>query len=159
MWRRHLNLFKMRLYIGADHNGFKLKEKLKVFLHKYGCSVEDLGGTEYEPSDDYPIYAAAVGRHVVKDRGSFGILICGSGQGVCIAANKIKGVRAALCENIRDAKSSRNDDDCNVLCLQGSYLYFFKAKKLVRTFLETPFANEPRFVRRLNELKKLEKSC
>src|SRR3989338_10873440 len=101
----------MKVYIGADHAGFKLKEKLKLFLNKNNYSIFDLGASQLIKDDDYPKYASAVGKLVAKNKDSFGILICGSGHGVCIAANKVKGIRAVLCEHIKDTFYSRRDDD------------------------------------------------
>lgn len=147
----------MKIYIGADHRGFRLKEKLKSFLEKLDYSVIDLGNKKYDPKDDYPIYSAIVGKIVSKDKGSAGILICGSGQGVCIAANKIKGIRAALASNAKDAYLSRNDDDCNIVCLQGDYTSLDKAKKIVKKFLNTKFSEEERHIKRIEEIRKLEK--
>jgi len=144
----------MKVYIGADHAGFELKEKLKTYLNK-NYNLIDLGNTKYDKNDDYPKFASKVAKKVSKSK-SFGILICGSGQGVCIAANKIKGIRAVLAEHIKDSKMARLDDDANVLCLQGRLLSFNKAKKICDTFLQTEFTNFKRHLRRINEIKKLE---
>lgn len=146
----------MKVYLGADHGGFKLKEKLKSFLAK-DYKVVDLGAKKYVKTDDYPIYAAKVGRKVAKYKDSLGILICASGQGVCVAANKVKGVRAALAEHIKDAYTARNDDDCNIICLQGKCVSLDKAKKIVIKFLDTEFGKAKRYKRRVNEIKRLEK--
>ncbi|MBS3175175.1 RpiB/LacA/LacB family sugar-phosphate isomerase [Candidatus Woesearchaeota archaeon] len=147
---------KKRIYIGVDHAGFKLKEELKIYLSK-NYFVIDLGNKKLDINDDYPIYAAKVGKAVVKNKNSFGILICGSGQGVSIAANKIKGVRAALCETKRDARLARSDDDANILCLQGRYVKSANAKRIAKIFFGTKFKNNIRYKRRINEINKIEK--
>ena len=147
----------MKLYIGADHAGFDLKEKLKPTLKKMKYQVLDLGNTKFDKNDDYPIFAARVAKKVAKAKNSFGILICGSGQGVAIAANKIKGIRAALAEHIIDAENSRKDDDCNILCLQGRFTTFDKSKRIAKAFLKTKFKTETKYKRRVNEIKRLEK--
>ena len=144
-----------KIYLGADHAGFALKEKIKKWLTQKKISFVDLGDTTLKPKDDYPDYAVKVAKKVVKSK-SKGILICGSGQGVCIVANKIKGIRAALAEHIKDAYLARKDDDCNVLCLQGRGTNFNKAQKIVQTFLETNFSTISRYKRRINKIKKLE---
>ena len=144
-----------KIYLGADHAGFALKEKIKKWLTQKKISFVDLGDTTLKPKDDYPDYAVKVAKKVVKSK-SKGILICGSGQGVCIVANKIKGIRAALAEHIKDAYLARKDDDCNVLCLQGRGTNFNKVQKIVQTFLETNFSTISRYKRRINKIKKLE---
>ena len=143
----------MKIYVGADHAGYELKEKLKNYLYKKHTIV-DMGNLKYNKKDDYPKFAAKVGWAVSKSR-NFGILICGSGHGVCIAANKIKDVRAALCENTRDAKLARHDDDANILCLQGRYINYEDAKKISNTFLKTKFSQAKRYQRRVNQIKRL----
>src|SRR3989338_5792816 len=132
-----------KIYLGADHAGFALKEKIKKWLTQKKISFVDLGDTTLKPKDDYPDYAVKVAKKVVKSK-SKGILICGSGQGVCIVANKIKGIRAALAEHIKDAYLARKDDDCNLLCLPGRTMNIKTAQKVVKTFLETKFENIPR---------------
>ncbi len=129
----------MKIYIGADHAGFVLKEKLKPYLKRMKYQVIDVGNKKLDKNDDYPIFAARVAKKVAKDKNSFGVLICGSGQGVCIAANKVKGIRAALAEHMIDAEESRKDDNCNVVCLQGRFTTFDKSRKIVKTFLKTKF--------------------
>lgn len=149
---------EMKIYIGADHAGFSLKERLKPYLKKrLKYKVTDLGNKKLNKNDDYPIFAARVGKKVAKDKNSFGVLICGSGQGVCIAANKIKGIRAALAEHIEDSVLARKDDNCNVVCLQGRFISFNKARKIVKAFLKTKFKTEKKYKRRINEIKRLER--
>ncbi|MBS3123274.1 RpiB/LacA/LacB family sugar-phosphate isomerase [Candidatus Woesearchaeota archaeon] len=144
-----------KIYIGADHAGFELKEKLKNYLKKK-YNIIDLGNKKLEVNDDYPVFGRRVALKVAKDKKSLGILICGSGAGVCIAANKIKSIRAAVAEHIKDAFLARKDDDVNVLCLGGRNTKFQSAKKIVDKFLETKFEAVKKRIRRLNEIKKLE---
>src|SRR3989344_9415461 len=106
------------IYIGADHAGFKLKEKLKRYFDNWGIKYVDLGG-KGEEGDDYPDYAFKVAERVARDKNSKGILICGTGTGMVIAANKIKGVRAAVAYDNYSAKMAREHNDANVLCLRG----------------------------------------
>ena len=150
-------MIKIRVFIGADHAGFELKEKLKSYLTKIKYQVTDLGNKKYQKNDDYPIYGNKVAKAVIKNKNSRGILICGSGQGVCIVANKIKGIRAALAENVKDSYMARRDDDCNIICLQGRYTKLDTAKRIVKKFLETDFKAIKRYKRRVNEIKKIEK--
>ena len=143
------------LYIGSDHRGFKLKESIKQWLDHQKIAYEDQGDFVLNPQDDYPDYAEKVARAVVKHK-SMGILVCGSAQGVCIAANKIKGVRAVIPVNIKEARLARTDDDANIICLSGWFTSFHQATKLLERFLSTPFSNEARHIRRLNKIRKLE---
>lgn len=144
----------MKIYIGADHNGFFLRNDLIEYLKRAGYDVVDDGDIKLDPDDDFPIYARKVVDDVrgSDDKEARGILICGSGQGVCMVANRYKGVRAALGYDQEAARSSRNDDDANVLCLPARNLQKDVARVIVETFLNTPFANAPRFVRRINEM-------
>lgn len=146
-----------KIYLGADHAGFLLKEVLKPYLKKLGYTVVDCGNTILDRNDDYPLFGARVARRVARHPYSKGILICGSGQGVGIAANKIKGVRAAVAEHIIDAIQARADDNSNVLCLPGRLLKKEKAKKIVFTFLNTKFKTEQKYRRRLREITELER--
>src|SRR3989338_3105434 len=143
------------IYIGADHRGFELKEKIKKWFAKKKIPFKDLGDLKLKPTDDYPDYAAKVPKKVASG-GSLGILICGSAQGVCIAANKIKGIRAVAPFNLRESAMSRKDEDANIICLSGIFSTLMKAKKMIGLFLNTPFSGEARHVRRINKIKKLE---
>lgn len=144
-----------KIYIGGDHAGFKLKEKLKKWLVGKHVNVQDLGAFKLEKGDDYPDYAEKVARKVVKDK-SLGILICGSAQGVCIAANKIKGIRAVVPFSVKEAELSRQHEMANVICLSGWYFNPVKAQRLVWKFLRTPFSKDERHIRRINKIKALE---
>ncbi|HEX8182382.1 MAG TPA: RpiB/LacA/LacB family sugar-phosphate isomerase [Candidatus Saccharimonadales bacterium] len=147
----------MKIYIGADHNGFHLKKQLYDFLLRSGYDVIDAGDLQLDQNDDFPQFAgrAVTGLLADGDASSKGILICGSGQGMCMAANRFKGIRASLCWNLTEARSARNDDDSNVLCLSARSLDDAKAQAIMTTWLNTPFAGATRFKRRLQELDQL----
>lgn len=149
----------MRIVIGADHAGFSLKERLRADLEAAGHEVVDVGAHEYDKDDDYPDFSAAVGRAVTAGEGERGILICGSGVGACIAANKIKGVRACLCHDIYSATQGVEHDDMNVLCLGGLIVGEALARKLVAGFLQASFIGEGRFRRRLDKVLALEEDA
>ena len=144
-----------KIYLGADHAGFHLKEKIKAWMDKHAIAYEDLGNTAFNPDDDYPDYAEKVARAVVRNN-SLGILICGSAQGVCIAANKIKGARAAIPYSLKEARLAREHNDANIICLSGWFIHFHKATKIVEKFLTTPFSEAPRHRRRVEKIKRLE---
>lgn len=144
------------IYLGSDHRGFKLKEILKQHLISRGYQVRDVG-TNSEESVDYPIIAEQVGHKVVKDPNNRGVLLCGSGAGVCIAANKIDGVRAAEAWNVDIARAVRNDDNVNVLCLAADEIDPEDMKKITQVFLDTSFGGTERYKRRLKEINDIEK--
>mgnify|MGYP001570768901 FL=1 len=147
------------IYIGADHRGYELKEKLKAYLTELNIILEDLGAKELTPDDDYPDYALAVAQKVAEDpKNNRGILICGSGVGVDVAANKIKGIRSALCFDVKQAQASRNDDNANILSLPADFISESLAKEIVKTWLETPFSGSGHYVRRIEKIKKIEES-
>lgn len=146
----------MKLFIGSDHAGFKAKEKLKRFLNKKGIDFEDLGASIYEPLDDYTDFAIAVAEKVAKTKNSKGIIICGTGLGSSIVANKVKGIRAAVVYDKYTALKSRLDNDSNVLALRGRKCCFWKIKKIVNMWLETPFSGVERHKRRLQKIKSIE---
>ncbi len=141
----------MTIYIASDHGGFKLKEKIKNHLVKKGFEIKDFG-THSEDSVDYPIFAKKVSNAVTKDSNSKGILVCGTGIGMSIAANKIKGIRAALCWNEETARLSREHNDTNVLCFGQRILGEDLVLKIVDVWLNTKFTNEERYIRRLDML-------
>ncbi len=144
------------IYLGADHAGWHLKEELKKYLAELGEQYEDLGNQELDPQDDYPDFALLVAEKVVQSGGR-GILICGTGLGICLVANKIKGARGAVCWNDFTALQSREHNDANILCLGGKVIDLETAKKIVRLWLETEFTGEERHVRRLEKIKDIEK--
>lgn len=147
----------MKIYVGADHNGFYLRNKLINYLTRAGYDVHDDGNKQLNPQDDFPLFAAMVVKDVLGsgESDTKGILICGSGQGVCIAANRFKGIRACLGYDRESVRTARNDDDSNVLCLPAHVLKDDEANVIVETWLNTPFANAPRFTRRIKELDQL----
>ena len=145
------------IYLGADHRGFELKEKFKRWLGELGYKHEDMGAFEYNRDDDYPDFAKAVAEKVASEASAKGILICGSGIGVAIAANKIKGMRAGTAANAEQVRASVNDEDLNVLALSADYTSEEQAKEITKTFLETKFSGVERHVRRVNKIKELEK--
>lgn len=144
----------MKIIIGADHRGFKLKEKIKAFLEAKGFIVKDAGTFSNEPCD-YPEIAFKVGRDVVKSSNRRGILICKTGIGDSIAANKVREVRAALCYNIKAARLSRLHNDANVLVLGSDFVKEKTAKKIIEAWLNTNFEGG-RHLRRINQIKRFE---
>lgn len=145
------------IYIASDHGGFKLKEHLKGFLKDNKMKFKDLGPKKFDPKDDYPDFAALVATEVSADpKNNQGILLCRSGQGMCIAANKFKGVRAALVWNVIEAKQSRQDDFSNVICLPGDFLSPELTQTIVETWLHTPWSEEARHKRRVEKIGKIE---
>ncbi len=147
----------MLLYIGADHNGFALKEHLKTFLKESGYTVTDVRDATLDQNDDYPDIAAEVGRRVSREiETARGIVICKSGVGVDVVTNKFPRIRTVLAMTPDQAFDARNDDDVNVLALGAGYLDLQIAKKILITWLETPFSNEPRFRRRIEKISRIE---
>lgn len=144
------------IYLGADHRGFSLKESLKSYLLEQGYSPKDFGALAMDVSDDYPDFAIPVARAVAAEPGARGILICGSGHGMDIVANKHKGVRAALCFNTAVAKQSREHEDANVLVLASDWLKQNDAEAIVKTWLDTEFGGAERNVRRIKKINDLE---
>ncbi len=147
----------MKIYVGADHNGFRLRRSLIEYLKRAGYSVKDDGDSKPNIDDDFPVFAARVVNDILtsKDAEPKGILICGSGQGMCMAANRFKGIRACLGYDRESVRSARNDDDSNVLCLPASVLEKDEVRVVVETWLNTPFAGAARFKRRIKEMDEL----
>lgn len=145
----------MRIALGADHAGFELKRELAAFLTGLGHQITDLG-TDGPSPVDYPDFAEAVGLAILQDRADRGVLICGSGVGASIAANKIPGVRAGLCHDVYSAHQGVEHDDMNVLVLGARVIGGALARDLVRNFIEAGFTAEDRHVRRLGKLRALE---
>ena len=133
----------MKVYLGADHRGFKLKEELKTWFLENKISVKDLGAFEHNPDDDYPLFAQKVARNVAgdlkKNLGVRGIVICGSGVGVNIVANKFNHIRSGLALNAKQVGQARKDDDINILAIPSDFVNEEEAKKIVKIFLKTPF--------------------
>jgi len=146
----------MRVALAADHAGFELKEKIAAHLKGAGFEVMDLGTVDEEPVD-YPDFALAIGEALREGRAARGILICGSGVGACVAANKIKTIRAGLCHDTYSAHQGVEHDDINVLCLGARVIGEELAKELVTAFLSAKFTGEERHRRRLAKIEEIEK--
>jgi RpiB/LacA/LacB family sugar-phosphate isomerase len=145
----------MRVALGADHAGFEMKRVLFEHLNALGHDVLDLGADSAEPSD-YPDFAEAVGRAVVEGRAERGVLVCGSGVGAAVAANKLRGVRAGLCHDTYSARQGVEHDDMNVLVLGSRVIGPELARELVDAFLKASFSGDERYRRRLAKVAALE---
>lgn len=143
------------VYIGADHRGFRLKEEIKKWLETEHYEYRDLGANEYDKEDDYPDIAFKVAEAVVSDKAK-GILVCGTGAGACIAANKKEGILAGLCTFEKQVAAARNDDDINVLCLSADSVAVEVNLKIVAVFLGTLFSSEERHIRRIQKIRDYE---
>lgn len=143
------------VFIGSDHRGYQLKQKLREWLTSHDYTPRDMGNENYEIDDDYTDFAIKTAEKVVSNKG-LGVVICGSGVGVCIAANKVSGARAALCTTNNQARLAREDDDANILCLGSDLVNEEEAIDILETFLNTMFSSLERHVRRLNKIKKYE---
>ena len=148
----------MKVGLAADHGGFDLKEKLKVFLQSQSFEVQDFGAQTLDPADDYPDKIVPLARAIAAGEVERGIAICGSGVGAAIAANKINGVRAALINDYFSAHQGVEDDSMNMMCLGGRVTGTESAKELVLAFLKATYSGAERHQRRLDKVKALEKS-
>lgn len=146
----------MKIAIAADHGGFELKERLKEFLLALGHEVVDFGAFSFDALDDYPDYVVPLARAVASDQLERGIVICGSGVGACVAANKLAGVRAGLISDAFSAHQGVEDDDMNVICFGGRVIGNALAMDLAEIFLTADFKGEERFQRRLDKVMELE---
>ena len=146
----------MRVAIGSDHAGFSLKNVIADSLRALGHEIVDVGAHSLDASDDYPDFAEAVGKAVLDGRAERGVLICGSGVGASVAANKLPGIRAGLCHDGYSAHQGVEHDDMNVLVLGSRVIGSALAEDLVHTFLAAKFTNEERHARRLRKVKALE---
>ncbi|MDD2822870.1 MAG: RpiB/LacA/LacB family sugar-phosphate isomerase [Candidatus Daviesbacteria bacterium] len=144
------------IYLGADHRGFELKQKLFQRLKDEGMMVSDLGNDHLDPNDDYPDFAEKVAEATVSSLENKGILLCGSGVGVDMVANKVPGVRAALVDDVTVARQSREHEDVNVISLPADVLDEEEAWNIIKIFLSTPFSGDERHIRRLEEVKDIE---
>ncbi len=148
----------MKIFVAADHNGFHLKDQIIKYLNKQNIPTEDVGDNKYDSQDDFPVFATAA---VIKllscnEKDPRAILVCGSGQGMLMAANRFKGIRAGLGYSVASAKGIRNDEDSNVLALPAELLRGERDwQPVIDTWLKTPFANAPRYIRRNRELDKI----
>ncbi len=152
-WLTLINGNAMTIYIAADHNGFRLKNVLRNWLEEEGYEVVDEGPDKFDKNDDYPDYGIKVARAVAeKPDERRGILICGSGVGMSVVADKVRGVRAAFIHNEDIARAARRDDDINVLALGALYIDEMGAKKVVRVWLDEKFLEEERYIRRIKKI-------
>ena len=147
----------MKIAVAADHGGFELRKMIVEILQKGNYEVLDLGNHNYEAEDDYTDYANKLAVAVSKGEAERGILICGSGVGASVTANKTKGIRASVCHDTYSAHQGVEHDDMNVLCLGARIIGIETAKELINAFLNAKFINEGKYKRRLDKLKALEK--
>ena len=146
----------MKIAVACDHGGLALKALLVQALKEAGCQVFDLGAHQYDQTDDYPDFARYVGQAIQHGQAQRGVLICGSGVGASVAANKLTGVRAAVCHDTYSARQGVEHDDLNVLCLGARILGEELARELVHAFTGATFSGEPRHLRRLEKVNALE---
>jgi ribose 5-phosphate isomerase B len=146
----------MKVFLATDHAGFKLKEEIKKYLQDGKYEVVDCGAFSINPTDDYPVFISKAAEEVEKDPNSFGIIFGKSGAGEEIVANKFKNVRAILGFSEENVRLAREHNDANILSLGAEFENLDNAKKLVKIFLKTPFSNEVRHQRRINEIKDIE---
>lgn len=149
----------MKIYLGSDHGGYHLKEKVFAYLSKRGYDVSDVGGATLDPHDDFPEFAQAAALKIIgdEDNDARAILLCTGGQGMAMAANRFRGIRASVIWDDYEAKMTRNDNDSNVLCLPARVLENdeHEWKKIVDTWLDTPFAGAERYKRRNRQIDEL----
>ena len=148
----------MKVAVGADHAGFELKGEVVRWLESEGHQVNDIGAHEFDPDDDYPDFAVAVAWSIRAGESERGIVICGSGVGACITANKVKGIRACLCHDTYSARQGVEHDNMNVVCIGGRIIGIELTKVVLESFLNASFLLEPRFQRRLDKLNQVEQN-
>ena len=146
----------MRVVIGADHGGYALKDELKPFIEALGHEVADVGALELDPADDFPDFTAAVAAAVASGEAARGVMICGSGVGASVAANKVRGIRASVCHDTYSAHQGVEHDDMNVLCLGARIVGVELARELAAAFLSAQYEPEERFQRRLDKVLAME---
>lgn len=146
----------MKVYIGADHRGYKLKEKISKWMFEKKIDFEDMGAQHLDPKDDYTKYAEKVASMVANSENSKGILICGSGVGVDVVANKFDGVRASIGKSAKQVEAGRKDDNMNVLVIAADFTKEKEAKDMFNTFIKTKFSGKERHKRRLREVERIE---
>jgi len=144
------------IYLGADHGGFIFKEKIKIFLNELKIKYQDLGNLKFDPNDDFPDFAIAVAKKVVET-GEKGMLIYTNGLGMCIVANKVKGIRAVNVTTKKVAEQAREHLDSNILCIGAHVVSFKNVKKIIKTWLGTDFFKKDKYIRRLEKLRQMEK--
>ncbi len=146
----------MKVFLGADHRGFELKEKVKNFLIQEGYEVTDKGALKYDKDDDFVDFAEEASDDVAYLEGARGILFCGSGAGAEIAANKTDGIRAFVGFDERQTKNAVRDDDANILSIASDFTDFEKSKEIIKVFLETKFVPSEKHLRRVGKISDLE---
>lgn len=148
--------------MGADHGGYDLKEKMKIWLEEWDYKIEDMGAFELNPTDDFPQFALKVAMTVAEmnthNKPALGVLCCRSGAGMSIVANKVDGIRAVNALSMRAVEHAREHDNVNILCLQGDWLEQNQARHLLLAFLNKPFSGSERHLRRLAQINHFEKS-
>lgn len=148
----------MKVYLGSDHRGFILKEEISKWLFEWGYEFLDVGAQSLDPGDDYTKYASEVASLVAENQGSKGILLCGSGIGVDVTANKFDGIRASIGVDVKQVEEGRKKDDLNVLVIAAEHTDEHKAKEMLRAFLESKFEGKARFKKRLEDIAKIERN-
>jgi ribose 5-phosphate isomerase B len=144
------------VFIGADHRGFELKDKLEEYLREKNIRTEDMGNYQYDPEDDYPDFAKKVAQAVLQDtKNHLGIVVCGSGVGVCIMCNRQKGIRCAVGTNVEQVQHIRSHDHINVLAIAADFVDFELAKQMADAFLETALLKEAKYLRRIKKIDEL----
>jgi ribose 5-phosphate isomerase B len=146
----------MKVYLGSDHRGYYLKEKIAKWLYEKEYDFFDVGAQNLDLSDDYTKYASEVASLVANEKGGRGIVLCGSGVGVDVVTNKFDGIRASVGKSEEQIKAGRNDDDMNILVIAADYTDEYEARGMVKAFLETKFEGKERYKRRLKEIEKIE---
>ena len=146
----------MRIHIGSDHAGLEFKNKIVAHLKSKGHDLTDHGPHSFDPLDDYPVFCIPAAEAVAKDPGSFGIVLGGSGNGEQMAANKVKGVRAALVWSIETARLAREHNDANVISIGGRMHSIEECKTILDAFIAEPFSNDERHIRRIDKISKYE---
>ena len=144
------------IYLGADHRGFKLKEKLRGWLVDNDINYKDLGAEKFDKADNYTVYAERVASVVADTKGEMGVLLCGSGVGVDVVANKFDGIRASIGKTPAQVKAGRKDDDMNILVIAADFTSLNDSLKMLKMFLNTKFSGKARHKKRLSEINKIE---
>lgn len=146
----------MKVFLGSDHRGYYLKEKIAKWLFDWKYNFFDVGAQSLDLSDDYTKYASEVASLVANENRGRGIVLCGSGVGVDVTTNKFDGIRASIGKSARQIEAGRKDDDMNILVIAADYTDEYEAKEMVKAFLETKFDEKPRHKRRLKDIEKIE---
>ena len=146
----------MKVFLGADHRGYYLKEKIAKWLYENKYDFFDVGAQSLDLKDDYTKYASEVASLVANEKRSRGVVLCGSGVGVDVIVNKFDGIRASVGKSAEQIMAGRKDDDMNILVIAADYTDEYEAKEMLKAFLETKFDNKSRHVRRLKEIEKIE---